>query len=47
MQISSHEMMTGFIEETPLGHACARGFLTIVKLLISYGADVNFMCSVS
>ena len=47
MQIVSNPMMSGFVEETPLAHACAQGFLNIVKLLISYGADVNFRCSVS
>ena len=39
--------MSGFVEETPLAHACARGFLNIVKLLINSEVDVNFKCSVS
>ena len=36
----------GHVEETPLSHACARGFLDIVKLLIIFQADVNFKCAV-
>ncbi len=36
----------GEVEETPLAHACARGFLEIVKVLIEKGANVNFLCSV-
>ncbi len=35
----------GSVEETPLSHACARGFLDIVMLLVEK-ADVNRLCSV-
>ncbi len=34
------------VEETPLAHACARGFLGIVELLVSKGAKLNYRCSV-
>ncbi len=34
------------VEETPLAHACACGFLKIVQVLIEKGANVNFLCSV-
>ena len=34
------------MEETPLAHACAKGFLDIVELLVLYGADLNYLCSV-
>ncbi len=36
----------GEVEETPLAHACACGYLEIAELLISLGADVNYLCSV-
>ncbi len=36
----------GEVEETPLAHACAHGYLEIAELLISSGADVNYLCSV-
>ncbi len=36
----------GEVEETPLAHACARGFLKIVQVLIKKGANANFLCSV-
>ena len=39
-------MGDGTVEETPLAHACARGFLKIVELLIQKGADMNYLCSV-
>ena len=47
LQIITNPLLAGFVEETPLAHACARGFLDIVKLLLSHKADVNFKCSVS
>lgn len=40
-------MGSGFVEETPLAHACACGFLNIVKVLLKYDVEVNFTCSVS
>ncbi len=36
----------GEVEETPLAHACGRGFLGIVQVLIEKGANANFLCSV-
>ena len=35
----------GSVEETPLAHACARGFEKLINLLIDHGANVNFKCS--
>ena len=37
----------GTVEETPLAHACSRGFLEIARLLVHMGANVNYLCSVS
>lgn len=47
MQIVTNPLISGFVEETPLAHACARGYLDMVKLLISHKANVNYKCSVS
>ena len=43
----TNPIMGGTVEETPLSHACARGFLDIAELLIQNQADVNYLCSVS
>lgn len=47
MQNVTNPLMSGFVEETPLAHACACGYLDMVKLLISHKANVNYKCSVS
>ena len=39
-------MVGGSVEETPLAHACAQGFLRVAELLIENNADVNFLNSV-
>lgn len=45
-QAVTNELIMGHVEETPLAHACARGFLQIVQLLIAANADINFKCAV-
>lgn len=34
------------VEVTPLAYAAQKGFTEIVKLLINFQADVNYLCSV-
>ena len=46
MQHRTNPVVGGTVEETPLAHACSRGFLGIVELLIDSGSDVNYLCSV-
>ena len=46
LQFQTNPMIQGAVEETPLAHACARGFIDMVQLLIKAGADLNFRCSV-
>ena len=45
-QYMTNPVMGGSVQETPLAHACARGFQDIAELLIQNKANVNFLCSV-
>lgn len=46
-QYVTNDVMKGHVVETPLAHACARGFQHLAELMITYGADVNFTSHVS
>jgi ankyrin repeat protein len=43
-RVLTNPVMFGSVEETPLSHACARGFLDITDYLIQNNADVNYLC---
>ena len=47
LQVVKSHISTGTVEETPLADACARGKQKMAEMLVTYGAKVNWLCSVS